>query len=76
MFRQLDEPSRASALELVNAVKTIVQKGGMKQGDDFPTPEEIARNSGVPLSASLEAVTLLLQSGQILQDASGQLWVR
>jgi len=75
MFRRLNEKERASMRELVNAATGAHKSGELKEGDDFPLPEEIALRSGASLAECLEAVTALLQSGTIRQDAAGRLSV-
>ena len=75
MFRRLQKPVQVSSREVVDAARAALKSGRLQPGDPFPTADEISDLSGARLVDSLKAVTTLLQSGSILQDASGRLTV-
>lgn len=75
MFRDMPEPSKASAMEVVKAAGKAYEAGSLRPGDRFPTPDQISKFSGMQLTESLKAVNVLLESALIRQDLFGRLSV-
>ena len=73
MFQQVETRKRYSSSELVAFANEAVRTGHFRNGDRFPTPDEISKLTGASVVESLDAVTILIKEGAIRQLPSGQL---
>lgn len=75
MFAVPVDPDRRPSDRLVEGLLRAVEKGGVRPGGLFPTPERLAALTGEPLPECLEATGKLLELGIVKQRLSGQLLV-
>ncbi|MFT6862556.1 MAG: hypothetical protein ACJAVK_001114 [Akkermansiaceae bacterium] len=75
MFRQVEPKIADSSAEVIALADEAFLSGRLLPGDRFPSPDEISRLTGASIAESLEAVTILLESGSIEQLPSGQLTI-
>ena len=73
MFQQMETRKKHSSSELVAFANEAVHTGHLRNGDRFPTPDEISKLTGASVVESLEAVTSLIKEGAIKQLPSGRL---
>lgn len=75
MFRNIGSRTRQSPDQWFERVVDTLRSGALRPGDGFPNSRQLAALTGASPVDSLKVVTRLLQSGCVMQLATGQLIV-